>query len=77
MFIPSLKELNRFVSGSNDNLSWKLVEEDGVQYHAEVTHMYVKIYFPYAARFYMMDPLDAMKSKFDLKEKLAILLLNS
>ena len=36
--------------------------------------MYVKIYFPFAARFYMMDPLVAMKSKFDLKEKLAILL---
>ena len=36
--------------------------------------MYVKIYFPFAARFYIMDPLVAMKSKFDLKEKLAILL---
>ena len=36
--------------------------------------MYVKIYFPYAARFYYMDPLVAMMSKFDLKEKLAILL---
>jgi len=69
-----LKKLNEFLEGPADNLSWKLVEEDGVQYHALVTHMYVKIYFPFAARFYMMDPLVAMKSKFDLKEKLAILL---
>ena len=59
---------------NSSTVSWKLVEEDGVQYHALVTHMYVKIYFPFAARFYMMDPLVAMKSKFDLKEKLAILL---
>ena len=36
--------------------------------------MYFKFYSPYAARFYMIDPLDAMKRKFDLKEKLAILL---